>query len=145
MPEPSAEEANRHTEFRLQKSQELCLDLIRILMAQFIVLGHLLVLADTNSWWSKLPLPGLRVSVFFMLSGFLIFATTWRRRGQEYSFRDFLIERTSRLWVCLVPALAFSALVASLVLDLPDYPATLHTGPIHFVGNLLMLEDYPLF
>jgi peptidoglycan/LPS O-acetylase OafA/YrhL len=145
MPEPTAAPLPRNTEFRLQKSQELCLDLIRILMAQFIVLGHLLVLADTNSWWSKLPLPGLRVSVFFMLSGFLIFATTWRRRDQDYSFRDFLIERTARLWVCLVPALAFSALVASLVLDLPDYPATPHAGPIHFIGNLLMLEDYPLF
>jgi len=145
MSEPAATGATLKTEFRLKKSQELCLDLIRILMAQLIVIGHLLSLADTDSWWSRLPLPGLRVSVFFMLSGFLIFATTWRRRDQAYTFRDFMIERTARLWVCLVPALIFSALVASLVVDLPNYPGTSHTGPVHFVGNLLMLEDYPLF
>jgi peptidoglycan/LPS O-acetylase OafA/YrhL len=113
-------------------------------MAQFIVLGHLLVLADTGRW-SQLPLAGLRVTVFFMLSGFLIFATTWRRKDRDYTFREFLIERSARLWVCLVPALIFSAFVASMVIDLPHYPATTHTGPIHFIGNLLMLEDYPLF
>jgi peptidoglycan/LPS O-acetylase OafA/YrhL len=132
-------------DLRLSNSQELCLDLVRICMAQFIVLGHFIHLSHNTTWLSKVPLSGLRVSVFFMLSGFLIFATTWRRRNKAFTFRDYLIERSARLWVCLIPALTFSAIVAYLTIDLPDYPALDASGPVQFVGNLLMLEDYPLF
>jgi peptidoglycan/LPS O-acetylase OafA/YrhL len=132
-------------DLRLSNSQELCLDLIRICMAQFIVLGHFVNLTHNSSWLSRLPLSGLRVSIFFMLSGFLVFATTWRRKDKDFSFGDYLLERSARLWVCLVPALIFSAAVASLVIDLPDYPALRSTGPVQFFGNLLMLEDYPVF
>ena len=129
---------------RLGVNQEVCLDLVRILMAQFVVLGHFLHLTD-HPIAKKLPLSALYVSVFFMLSGFLIFSTTWRRRDKGFTFREYLIERSARLGVCLVPALTFAAIVAYLVIDLPDYPAHRATGPIHFIGNLLMLEDYPLF
>jgi peptidoglycan/LPS O-acetylase OafA/YrhL len=129
----------------LSHSQELCLDLIRICMAQFIVLVHFLGLSQNETWLAHLPLSGLRVSAFFMLSGFLIFTTTWRKRHTEYTFRAFMLERAARLWVCLIPALIFSAIVAHSVIDLPDYPAERVTGPLQFVGNLLMLEDYPLF
>ena len=130
-------------DFRLTTAQELCLDLVRICMAQLIVVGHLVKL-QSHSTGGEMPTAGLRVSVFFMLSGFLIFATTWRRRG-KLTFSDFMIERSARLWVCLVPALAFSAAVAHASMDLPDYPALHTTGVYAFVGNLLMLEDFPLF
>ncbi len=130
---------------RLSINQEVCLDLIRILMAQFVVVGHFLHLTKNTSSLSKLPFSALYVSVFFMLSGFLIFSTTWRRRNKGITFRDYMIERSARLGVCLLPALSFAALVAYLTIDLPDYPALHATGPIHFIGNLLMLEDYPLF
>lgn len=133
------------TDFRMSKSQELYLDLVRVCMAQFIVLSHFLHLSRNKSWLSELPLDGLRVTVFFMLSGFLIFATTWRRKDSGYGFKDFMLDRSTRLWVCLVPALMFSAVVAAFTMDLPDYPALHASGPIQFIGNLLMLEDYPLF
>jgi len=130
-------------DFRLSSTQELCLDIVRICMAQLIVVGHLVKL-QSHSVGEEMPTAGLRVSVFFMLSGFLIFATTWRRRDR-LTFRDFMIERSARLWVCLVPALLFSAVVAHTSLGLPDYPALRTTGLYQLAGNLLMLEDYPLF
>ncbi len=80
-----------------------------------------------------------------MLSGFLIFGTTWRRKDSGYFFKDYLIDRSSRLWVCLVPALIFSAVVAEMTISMPQYPAGDAVGLVQFVGNLLMLEDYPLF
>ena len=142
---PAASPNVSSADLRLSNSQELCLDLVRICMAQLIVLGHFIHLSHNTSWLSKVAQPGLRVSVFFMLSGFLIFATTWRRRNKAFTFRDYLIERSARLWVCLIPALTFSAIVAYLTIELPSYPALRATGPVQFVGNLLMLEDYPLF
>lgn len=132
-------------ELRLSQAQELSLDLIRICMAQLIVVDHLLRLSGNQSWVAKLPLAGLRVVVFFILSGFLVFATTWRRRHRSFTFRDYLIERSARLWTCLTPALIFSAVVAHQIIHLPDYPALHATGPVQFLGNLLMLEEYPLF
>lgn len=137
--------SNGRNDFRMSKSQELLLDIIRVCAAQLIVLSHFVHLSRYQGWLAELPLDGLRVSVFFLLSGFLIFATTWRRRGGHYGFWQFMVDRTARLWVCLVPALAFTAIVAALCMPLPDYPATMFSGPVHFIGNLLMLEDYPVF
>ncbi len=146
MSEPTAATITRNSGVRFLKSQVALPRSDPIdSMAQLIVIGHLLVLADTNLLVVEAaPARLARVRVLHAL-GVPDLRHHLAPPQQDYSFRDFLIERTARLWVCLVPALAFSALVASLVLDLPDYPATPHTGPIHFIGNLLMLEDYPLF
>jgi peptidoglycan/LPS O-acetylase OafA/YrhL len=131
-----------HLDFRMSKSQELLLDIVRVCMAQFIVLNHFLGLIHSKS---GMGLGGLRVTVFFMLSGFLIFATTWRRKDSGYSFKDYMIDRSARLWVCLIPALIFSAVIADMTMDMPKYPAGDAAGLVQFIGNLLMLEDYPLF
>lgn len=128
--------------FRMSASQELLLDIVRLCMAQFIVINHLMGLLEIKGGHG---LGGLRVTVFFMLSGFLIFATTWRRQVGTYDFKDFMIDRSARLWVCLIPALCFSALVAAHTMGMPNYPAAHAAGSVQFAGNLLMLEDYPLF
>jgi peptidoglycan/LPS O-acetylase OafA/YrhL len=53
------------------------------------------------------------VLVFFVLSGFLVGGKMIERLGNgTFNFREYAIDRFSRIWVPLVPALIWSALVA---------------------------------
>ncbi len=54
-------------DFRMSKSQELLLDVVRVCMAQMIVLNHFLGLTDSKS---GVGLGGLRVTVFSCCPGF---------------------------------------------------------------------------
>lgn len=52
------------------------------------------------------------VLVFFVLSGFLVGGKVIERLGAgTFSLRDYIIDRFSRIWVPLVPALIWSAIV----------------------------------
>lgn len=137
--------ASGEDDLQLTGSQELYLDAARVGMTQLITITHLFALAGAGGVMHRLALDQLAVASFFMLSGFLIFTTTWRRRHSAYGFREFLIDRACRLGVCMVPALVFAALVAYTMMGRPGYPATSNSGLLQFLGNLLMLQDYPLF
>ena len=73
------------------------------------------------------------VLVFFVLSGFLVGGKVIERlRAGTFSLRDYIIDRFSRIWVPLVPALIWSAVVACWV-----------EKPVSWVGlggNLLGLQ-----
>src|ERR1700674_2641061 len=51
------------------------------------------------------------VVVFFVLSGFLISSAILKRETSgTWSWRDYAIDRSSRLWVVLIPGLLFGLL-----------------------------------
>lgn len=51
------------------------------------------------------------VIIFFVLSGFLIGSSVWRKVGQRrWDWRDYLLHRLTRLWLVLIPALLLCAL-----------------------------------
>ncbi len=53
------------------------------------------------------------VLVFFVLSGFLVGGKVIERLGAgTFNLRDYIIDRFSRIWVPLIPALIWSAIVA---------------------------------
>ena len=73
------------------------------------------------------------VLVFFVLSGFLVGGKMIERlEAGRFSLRDYAIDRVSRIWVPLVPALIWSAIVA--------YWVGKPVSWVGFGGNLLGLQ-----
>jgi peptidoglycan/LPS O-acetylase OafA/YrhL len=119
------------------------LDLLRALAASLVLFGHA---ADIFGTGSRLPAGQIGVGVFFLLSGFLIFQSSYTRlqRPGPY-FAPYLIDRFARIFTAYVPILILVAALNAMV-DLGHWGQEgISTGPIAFIGNLLMLQDYPLF
>jgi peptidoglycan/LPS O-acetylase OafA/YrhL len=99
------------------------LDLIRGLAAWAVMFGHLraIFFVDASQLGNRsLPLELIyfltgfgneAVLVFFVLSGFLISSAIFSRRASEtWSWRDYAIDRSSRLYVVLIPGLLLGLL-----------------------------------
>jgi len=152
---------------KLSASASAHLDVIRTVAAWAVMWGHLRTLFFVD--FQHLPSPGWllgvlyfftgfghqAVMVFFVLSGFLISATVIKSHiSGTWSWREYAINRSTRLYVVLIPGLllglfwdmAGSALFASTGLythplsDLgPAIPSSnLNAG--NFFGNLFFLQ-----
>ena len=139
------------TPFRLTAGNSLLLDLLRGLSAQAVLLGHALYFFNIHGPGADpgvFVMQNFAVLVFFVLSGFLITYSTankLRRRGAGYGFTRFFIDRFSRIYVTLLPALL-------IILGLDLVSRALAPGSYlygnsfdlpTFLGNLLMLQDFP--
>jgi peptidoglycan/LPS O-acetylase OafA/YrhL len=114
--------------------------------AEVVVIGH-----ASPHWpalaWTQPPhfaaIQSLAVAVFFVLSGLLI---TMSVAGRKPSLGEYFIERFSRIYSGLIPALLIIAVVDGAMIAL--YPQAYHSYPgysfLDFMGNVLMLQDYPL-
>lgn len=99
------------------------------------------------------------VVVFFVLSGYLVGGGALRSfRNRIWSWRRYLLQRLTRLWVVLVPALLLTAALVAAASHLFPHPipgidhasgtvpasvAHLipgHSWPLLFVGNLFFLQ-----
>lgn len=112
-----AEALNSHPESR-RSSSIVHLDAIRAVAAFLVLAGHARMLlfgdhanqakSSTNVAGGSLIL-GLghhAVIVFFVLSGFLVGGSVWRTiRAGTWSWRNYILQRGTRLWIVLVPAL----------------------------------------
>lgn len=131
---------------RLTSAQTVYLDVLRGVAAQAVLFQHLLQPA-TAMKAASLQAGSIGVSVFFFLSGLLIGHSVASRAGQDYRFADFARDRFFRIYVCFVPALLLTAAVALALSSrgLLDDTSLARSGPLDFIGNLLMLQDYPAF
>ncbi|WP_176444967.1 acyltransferase family protein [Paenibacillus herberti] len=86
------------------------LDLIRFVAAAIVVLSHL----GTPDWstgplfiWKQITSLGFpSVIIFFVLSGYFISSSVLKMQDSgRWSWRDYLINRGTRLWIVLIPAL----------------------------------------
>lgn len=118
------------------------LDFVRVVATNLVLLGHSLVLFELTP---PTPLGGIGVTLFFLLSGFLITMAGYRRwRRDVPQFLSFMIDRCARIFVPFVPVLICVAILNGIV-DLPNSsPLGVNTGPIAFIANLLLLNDYPV-
>jgi peptidoglycan/LPS O-acetylase OafA/YrhL len=129
--------------FLLGANVVMVLDLVRAVAANLVVMGHA---ADVFAIPHGISPGGLGLSLFFVLSGFLITGSSLSRlAGPGPRFTPYLIDRAARIFTAYVPALIFVAL-ADIAFALPPQgqPGMSH-GPAAFLGNLLLLQDYPLF
>jgi peptidoglycan/LPS O-acetylase OafA/YrhL len=125
--------------------QVVFLDLVRAVAAEIVLVHHTINLIGRPGAAHGIQLGGLGVTLFFLLSGFLIGRSAQRHVGPNYRLREFLIDRVCRVYVCFVPALIFTALLVAPLATRPDFVGEPHVGALQFVGNLLMLQDYPAF
>lgn len=137
---------------KLNSGSSTFLNLARVIAAQFVVIGHLL------SWLKIFPklqppflpyMQGIGVVVFFILSGFLIpYSTVLKlKQNPKYSFKDFFIERFSRIFVSLIPCILIVVVIDSLYINFYPTLYEFYDGFNFktFIGNLLMLEDNPFY
>jgi peptidoglycan/LPS O-acetylase OafA/YrhL len=119
------------------------LDLLRAAAANLVLAGHA---GDVFGLGIAAPLGTMGVGVFFILSGFLItHSSLARMRRAGPWFGPFMIDRSARIFTAYLPALALVA-AANAVVDLGSWGQDgVSRGPLAFAGNLLLLQDYPLF
>ncbi|MEI9984549.1 MAG: acyltransferase [Aliidongia sp.] len=133
------------TTVRLAPLQVDYLNFIRAAAAQIVLIGH-----ASGYFLSGLERDGhletFGVLVFFLLSGFLITSSVLQKLDRpEYGFGHYLIDRFCRIFSGYVPALLFVAAVDATLRTLPDYPYAASATPLTWFGNLLMLQEYPVF
>lgn len=120
------------------------LDLVRFLAALLVVAGHVrgtvfreysaLATDSRNlavaSFFALSRLGHEAVIVFFVLSGFLVGGRAFERIAQgRFAAGDYAIDRITRIWIPLIPALVLGTAIAG-------GPA----GPVEWAGNLLGLQ-----
>jgi len=143
------------------------LDLIRGIAAWAVMWEHARALFFVSYQRLQNPTPAVKliyfftgfghaaVMIFFVLSGFLISSTILGRRASGiWSWRDYAIDRSSRLYVVLIPGLLFGLLwdkvgsslfnstgIYSQVLDGFGLVIVRHQLTLgNFVGNLFYLQ-----
>lgn len=132
----------------LSDPASIFLDLIRLILAQIVVLGHA---ASFNGLLDATHFPWLQsiaVVGFFILSGFVITYSSLLKleKNSEYSFKEFFIERFSRIYAGLVPALLFVFVLDLLFINYfsQQYQFYYSFDWITALKNLFMLEKYPV-
>ena len=157
----------RFRSFALTPSGSAHLDLIRGLAAWAVMWGHLrgLFFVDFphierhGVWFGAIYfLTGFghqAVMVFFVLSGFFISSAILKRHAsQNWSWRDYAIDRSSRLYVVLIPGLLFGLLWDTIgshrfastglythpIVDLGYAVASAGLTFKDFVGNICFLQ-----
>lgn len=139
-------------EYKLNEGASVILDLIRGVSAQIVVIGHgisffgiFTFLHEPNFPWMQ----NIAVLIFFLLSGFLISYSTVRKRSndEQYGFRQYFIERFSRIYTAFIPSIIFVCMLDLISKNMN--PASYAYGDAYdvktFIGNLFMLQDYSIF
>ena len=129
--------------YEINKNSSYAIDAVRGVSAQLVLVGHSLSFFGFYTAHPKLPIiQNLGVVIFFILSGFLIISTILRR-GDGYSFKDYFIDRFSRIYVAYIPALIFVLLMDRIFLGATN-EFTNQSDWFVFAGNTLMFQNHPL-
>jgi peptidoglycan/LPS O-acetylase OafA/YrhL len=127
------------------KNNSILLNVIRFVSAELVVLAHIEEYFPSANLTLLRNAGNFSVGLFFILSGMLIATSAWNKRikSADYGFKAFFLDRFSRIYAALVPALAIVFLTDYLnfkIFDVQLINIDLQT----LAGNLLMLQEYPL-
>lgn len=143
---PAAEIRAHAAALPLNPFQSLWLDMLRGVAAQFVVLAHAIEMVFPHRSLGSAEIGQFGVSVFFLLSGFLITqAILDRAAAGRFTLTEFMVSRFARIYAPLVPALLLVALLDAAMLDWPHYAWRQDYGLGTALANLAMLQDFPLF
>jgi len=131
---------------KLTVAQRVYLDCARAAAAIAVLTGHAanIFLQGSRAANSNIEIVG--VMIFFLLSGFLISFSVFKKYADaEYGFAEYFIERFCRIYCAFLPALISVGIIDSWCANSPVYlwqqRLNIQTG----IGNILMLQDFPLF
>lgn len=126
----------------MNKPASLYLDVLRLAAALvvFVVHAHYLLPGGMPGLWCLSGLGGEAVTVFFVLSGYVIAHVVHTR---EFRATDYLASRLARLYSVVVPALLATALFdhAGAALAPADYAATMAGGAWGIAASLLFANE----
>ena len=119
------------------------LDLLRAGAANLVLVGHAV---DIFGRKNVVPAGHIGISIFFLLSGFLILRSSIARiRRPGPYLLPFIIDRFARIFTAYAPVLILVAFLNS-VLVLGEWGQDgVSIGPAALLGNLVMLQNYPVF
>lgn len=92
----------------LATSESLMLDVLRTVAALVVAFGHLTQSPFSTDWPNLTPMAVFAVTVFFVLSGFVIRSVTCRRPA---TLSHYLGDRASRIYSVAIPALLLTLAV----------------------------------
>ena len=127
---------------KLTKESSIFVDLIRGVSSQLVLIGHLISFYGINIGLFKIQDFG--VVLFFLISGFLI-TMSIDNKGSDYNFKEFLIDRFSRIFIAYIPALIIISILDLILLYIfhfSEYNKAISFSS--FISNILMLQDFPL-
>lgn len=132
---------------KMNYAQSLSLDILRIFAVQLVVIGHALPYFNIGR---ANYIQNSAVVLFFILSGIVISYSLFLKmeNNPNYKFREFFIDRFSRIYTGLVPSLFFIFLLDSIqvyYLQNESYSFFDAFDLKTFIGNLLMFQDFPKF
>lgn len=135
--------------FILTSMSSVVLDLVRVILIQLVLFGHLNGYFHLASWLYPPSFPfiqNIAVSGFFLLSGFLIpYSLSQKNVNKAYSFKEYFFDRLIRIYIVFIPALIFT-----IIIDLMH--VYFNHGIYRFINafnlktffaNLLMLQYFP--
>lgn len=121
---------------KLSPAQSTLLDFVRGAAAIIVLSGHVFSRAQGDMSFGKtMPWQSFGVVIFFWMSGFLIAYHCLVKSA--YSFREYMIDRFSRIYVIYIPVLAVFA-IALVTTGLVPPPSLSEV-----VANLFMLQHTP--
>ncbi|EGL0462388.1 acyltransferase, partial [Salmonella enterica] len=136
---------------KLTEKESLCLDLIRAIASQLVLIGHGIsyfgifkILHEPNFPWMQ----NIAVVIFFILSGFVItYSTIIKTKNKDYNFENFFSDRASRIFSAYIVALFVIFLIdfCSQSIDAAKYIYQPAYNASTFVYNIFMLQDFPLW
>jgi peptidoglycan/LPS O-acetylase OafA/YrhL len=128
-------------------SASLALDLIRLVAAQAVVVGHAIAffgVAKALQPPNSVYLQNVAVQVFFVLSGFVIAHTlATKSRRETYGFAEYFIDRFARIYSAYVPALLAIVAIDFTVILAGSYDHPEYLTPKVFLANVVMLQNWP--
>ena len=127
---------------KLSEENSLMLDFFRGISAQIVLIGHLISFAGFQEKYNIPIIQNFGVIIFFILSGFIISYTTFIK-GHNYTFKDFVADRFSRVYFSFIPALLFVLLI-DLYLNYSNfYEENYILTTVNFFGNVFQLQAFP--
>jgi peptidoglycan/LPS O-acetylase OafA/YrhL len=127
---------------KLTKESSDFVDFIRGISSQLVLIGHLI--SFYNIKIGQFEIQNFGVVCFFLISGFLI-TMSIDNKDSSYSYKEFLIDRFSRIFIAYLPALVIITILDFVTLYLlhhDEYSKTLNFTT--FISNIIMLQDFPL-
>lgn len=118
------------------------LHFLRAVASQIVVVGHILTLNHLGSNSLMNILPSFSVMIFFVMSGYIISYTSVAK-GKKYGLFNYLVDRFSRIYVALIPALLLT-LMLGIICFCYFKTCAFDFNLKHLVCNILMQQENPL-
>lgn len=139
----------------ISQESSVFLNLIRFVSCELVVIGHFLTkyqpVPTEPLFKLGTTIGGVAVLLFFILSGLLIsYSLHNKLENPEYCFRNYFVDRFSRIYSGLVPALLLGTII-TVVIYVTNYSYFVDLSSMQSTPSLLtffitlgMLENFPV-